>query len=56
MELGHYTNVAAPLVVDGIAEYFQCFDQLVSAEIARQHFVTDEVWSLDISGSENMLR
>jgi hypothetical protein len=36
MQLGHYTNVAAPLVVDGITEYFQCFDQLVCAEIARQ--------------------
>jgi hypothetical protein len=28
--------VAAPLVVDGITEYFQCFDQLVCAEIARR--------------------
>src|SRR3974377_2071661 len=36
VKLGHYTNVATPLVVDGITEHSQRFDQLVCAGIARQ--------------------
>src|SRR5262249_48645600 len=36
IKLGHDTNVATPLVVDGITEPSQRFDELVCAKIARQ--------------------